>query len=378
MPAAVAIPAAVSLGSSVLGGVLGSSASKRAAATQQQMAQQQAAQTQAVLNQYNPAILSSAQNAAQGATTAAQGAGGRLIDTAEAAAQGVTGAAGQANEFLQPYMQLGSQSAQTLAQMMAPGGDLNRNFTFQDMQAMDPGYQFRIDQANQALARSAAARGGALGGGALRAADQLTQNLASSEYGNAFNRFSQQASDRFGRFSNLVNMGVNTSNMAGGNLMTAANQAGGFRTNAATQAGGWDVNAAQYGGNMMTNAAQVQAQNALGAQRSIADLMTGGTAAQAAGQVGSANAWGSALGGVANAANQVGGYYQGQNLLKQLGYGNPSLSAQVQNLPITRSPFLTGITFPGSPSIGGYPTGSMPNYSGMGMYPNYMTGYYKP
>ena len=324
MPAAVAIPAAISAGSSIFSGILGSSASKKAGALQQQEAQRQAQQTQNVLDQYNPAIMTQADRARSDALDAATRSGGRLIDTAEAAAQGVTGAAGQANEFLQPYMNLGSQSAQTLAQMMAPGGDLNRNFTFQDMQAMDPGYQFRIDQANQALARSAAARGGALGGGALRAADQLTQNLASSEYGAAFNRFSQQANDRFGRFSNLVNMGVNTSGMAGANLMNAANQAGQFRTGAAGTAGDWDINAAQYGGNAMMNAANQQAQNAMGAQRSIADLMTGGAAARAAGQVGSANAWGSALGGISQAANQVGQYYQEKDLIDQYNQGQQS------------------------------------------------------
>lgn len=320
MPAAVAIPAAVSLGSSVLGGVFGSHAASSAAKTQQQAAQAQADQWRQLVAQYNPQIQSTAQSAADVAREAASTAGA-----------GVTSAAQGANALLQPYMALGGQSAQTLGQMMAPGGDLNRNFTFADMQSMDPGYQFRIDQANQALARSAAARGGALGGGALRAADQLTQNLASSEYGAAFDRFRAQQGDRFSRFSNLVNMGVNTSGAAGANLMNAANTAG-----------GWNIGAAQYGGNALQNAMALQSGNAMGAQRSIADLMTGGAAAQAAGQVGAANAWSGALGGIANAAGQVGGYYNQRDLLKRLypnglnpysAGGNPNLNLPTQSNP---------------------------------------------
>lgn len=330
MPAAVAVPAAISAGSSIFSGILGSSAAKKGAQMQYDEAQRQAQAFRDYVNQYNPQIQSTAEQAAQGVTGAAATAGQNLTDVSNAAAQGVTDAAASANTYLQPYLNLGSQSAQSLAQMMAPGGDLNRNFTFADMQAMDPGYQFRIDQANQALARSAAARGGALGGGALRAADQLTQNLASSEYGAAFDRFRAQANDRFGRFSNLMDMGTRTAGMAGQNLMTAAQQSGLFRTAAANTAGGWNVNAAEYGGNALQNAMALQSQNAFNSQRSIADMMTGGAAAQAAGQMGAANAWSGALGGVANAAGQVGSYYQQKDLLGQLGgygfgaYGNPS------------------------------------------------------
>jgi hypothetical protein len=58
--------------------------------------------------------------------------------------------------------------------------------------------------------------------------------------------------------------------------------------------------------------------------------MTGGANAQAAGTIGSANAWSGALGGVANAAGQVGGYYQQKNLLDWLKknpgvFGNPAI-----------------------------------------------------
>jgi hypothetical protein len=65
------------------------------------------------------------------------------------------------------------------------------------------------------------------------------------------------------------------------------------------------------------------ARNAIGVQGSISDLMTGGAASRAAGTVGATNAWSGALGGVANAAGQVGGYYQDQQTLKD--FMNPAL-----------------------------------------------------
>jgi hypothetical protein len=94
------------------------------------------------------------------------------------------------------------------------------------------------------------------------------------------------------------------------------------------------------------NAANLMAQNAMQTQRSIADLMTGGAAAQAAGTIGSANAWSGALGGVANAAGQAGGYLEQRNLLTQFpalfrGYGYPGYGYGNPNAP-----------------YGGYPTGA--------------------
>jgi hypothetical protein len=328
---------------------MGSRAANKAAQIQQQAAQQAAQGMQGAFNQYNPAIGTTAAQAAAdmlaatgtaGAnlTGAAGQAGQGLTGAAGQAAQGITGAAGEANALLAPYLQAGGGAAQSLAELMAPGGALTKQFTAQDMQTLDPGYQFRMDQASKALQASAAARGGALGGGALQSLANLNQNLASSEMQNAFNRFQAQQQDRYQRLYGLAGMGQQAAGTSGANLLNAAQQAGNWGVNAAQQAGNWGVNAAQqagnwglqgaeYGGNAQQQAAQLMAQNALGTQRSIADLMTGGAAAQAAGTMGSANAWGGALGGVANAAGQVGNYYNQQQMLNRLmggGYGNPS------------------------------------------------------
>jgi hypothetical protein len=324
VPAAVAIPAAVSLGSSLLGGVLGSSASNKAAQIQSDAAKAAAGDLKTQLNLYNPQIGAAGTAAAQGVTDATT-AGQQGITTAVGAGQGrIDAGTAQALALLQPYIGAGGQSLSTLMSGLAPGGDLNKQFTAADMQAYDPGYAFRMAQANKALAGSVAARGGALGGGALTALSSLNQNLASSEFGNAEQRFRAQQTDRFNRLNSLVNLGATSADRAAGYGMTGANEAANLGLTGATSAADLGRLGATTAGQFTTGAVEQQAANALNTYGKVGDLMTGGAAAQAAGTVGSANAWSGALGGVANAANQVGGYLQGQQMMKDL-MANPSL-----------------------------------------------------
>ncbi len=323
MPA-VAIPAAISLGSSVLGGVLGSRASKKAGQLQSDASIRAADELKGVLNDYNPRIGATA-DAAAGNVMDATGAGQAEIRGAVGSGQGrIDDATAQALKFLSPYMDAGGESLQTLRSLMAPGGDLNKTFTTADMQAYDPGYAFRMEQAAKALQGSAAARGGSLGGGVLRSLTGLSQNLASSEFANAEQRFRAQQGDRFNRLSTLVNLGANTANEAAGYGMTGASQAANLGLTGATSAADLGLRGATTAGGFTTNAADQEAANALNTYGKIEDLMTGGAAAQAAGTVGSANAWTGALGGISNAAGQVGNYYQNKQTLGML-MKNPAL-----------------------------------------------------
>lgn len=61
------------------------------------------------------------------------------------------------------------------------------NFDFK----ADPGYQFRLDQASKATERSAAARGGLFSGATLSDLASQSGQMASEEYGNAYNRARQ-------------------------------------------------------------------------------------------------------------------------------------------------------------------------------------------
>ena len=95
--------------------------------------------------------------------------------------------------------------------------------------------------------------------------------------------------------------------------MTGADEAARLGLTGATSSADLGYRGAMGAGQFTTEATREQAQNALQTYDKIGNLMTGGAAAQAAGTVGSANAWSGALGGVANAAGQVGGYYQDQD-----------------------------------------------------------------
>jgi hypothetical protein len=67
-----------------------------------------------------------------------------------------------------------------------------------ELLANDPGVQFRLDRARNALEGSAAARGSLLSGPTLAALQEQGQDLASQEYANAWQRAAQQAQMREG------------------------------------------------------------------------------------------------------------------------------------------------------------------------------------
>lgn len=131
-----------------------------------------------------------------------------------------------------PWRQAGVQALGQLNTLTAPGGELNRNFSMADFQA-DPGYQFRMQQGLQALQGSAAARGGLLSGAALKGIEQYGQGLASQEYGNAFNRFQEQGTNRFNRLASLAGLGQQATQFTGAQGAQAAGQAGNYLTQGA-------------------------------------------------------------------------------------------------------------------------------------------------
>ena len=75
---------------------------------------------------------------------------------------------------------------------LSPAELASEQFNFQ----ADPGYAFRLSEGMKALERSAAARGGLLSGGAGKAFQRYGQDLASQEYGSAFDRFQRDRAAR--------------------------------------------------------------------------------------------------------------------------------------------------------------------------------------
>lgn len=176
-------------------------------------------------------------------------------------------------ELAEPFRQAGITSQNELLRLLGLGGDtaapdfgmLTRGFGEKDFQ-MDPGYGFRLREGEKALERMQSSRGNLLSGGAIKAGQRYSQDLASQEYMNAFNRAQAQLGTRLGALGSLYGAG-----------QAATQQVAG-------QAG-------QYGEN-------------------VGNLLMAGGAARASGYAGAANALNQALGQYIN-------YRQGQDYLKR-------------------------------------------------------------
>lgn len=156
------------------------------------------------------------------------------------------------NQQQQPYRQAGYTALSNIQNQLPY---LTKQFTPQDFAAgIDPGYAFRLAQGQRQVQNAGNVKG--MTGNVLTGLQDYTQGLASQEYQNAFNRYQTQRNNIYNTLAGIAGIG----------------QTGQNATNTAA-------------GNYGTNAA---------------NLMTGGASAQAAGQVGQANALAGGLGNVMN------------------------------------------------------------------------------
>lgn len=167
----------------------------------------------------------------------------------------------QTRQSLQPFINTGYDAQNSLRNLMGLGtpsdqgtyGSLMKPFGADEFQKyQDPGYQFQLQQGQNALQNSQAAGSGVLSGGALKDLVGYNQGMANTAYQNAFGRYMTQNDATYSRLSSLLGVGEN---------------------------------AAAGVGN-------------IGAQTSanIGNTLTSGANAQAAGKIGAANAYSGALG----------------------------------------------------------------------------------
>lgn len=167
--------------SAVIGGVVASDSSRRAANAQKDAANQ-ASQTE--LQQYN-----------------------------------------QNREDMAPWREAGANALGQLTTGTAQGGDFNRDFTLADF-TKDPDYDFRQQQGQRGVEASAAARGGLLSGAALKGLTRYNQDYASGEFQNAYNRFNNDRTQRFNRLASVAGIGQTaTRDVAQMGSQTASNVA---------------------------------------------------------------------------------------------------------------------------------------------------------
>jgi hypothetical protein len=131
-------------------------------------------------------------------------------------------------ELQEPFRQAGLTAQSEIMRLLGVGGDatapgygsMAKQFGMDQFQ-QDPGYAFRQSESLKALERSAAARGNLLSGSTLKGVQRFSQDLASQEYQNAFNRYQVERAARLNPLQSLMGSGQSAANVmtgAAGNL----------------------------------------------------------------------------------------------------------------------------------------------------------------
>ena len=197
---------------------------------------------------------------------AAQSAAQTQANAGQAAANQLYGIGQNVSGLYTPYQGLGLQGVNNLSQL-ANSGYLTQQFGPQQLQGnLAPNYQFMLNQGEGANAQAANVSGG--GSNVNRSNQVFAQNYASNAYQNAFNNYQAQR-------TNILNSN---------NLLAGLGQ------------------------NAVSGAANAQ----LGVGTNISNITQGIGNAQAAGQIGTANAYSSGASNIGNSAALY-GLLQNQN-----------------------------------------------------------------
>jgi len=185
-------------------------------------------------------------------------------DAAARAQDQLLAAGEEGSKGYSPYTDIGKTA---LSDITANKDYFTRQFNNQDLNNyLAPGYEFRLGQGQRANLQASNATGGMVGGNALKSLQDYSQNFASGEYGTAFNQFQTQRTNIYNQLSDIAKMGL--------------------------------------------TAQQGTANALIGTGTNIASITSGLGNAQAASQIGQANAIGGAVQGATNAAS----YYAMNNM----------------------------------------------------------------
>lgn len=124
----------------------------------------------------------------------------------------VTDMNNQQRQDYTPYMQAGTQALSDTQNLLSQGSgavDPTKSQAFSYNAWQDPSTQYRIDQANAGINASALAKG-SVGGGLAKALAANSQNMASQEYSNAYDRYLKQNTQDFNQQQQLWNNATQT------------------------------------------------------------------------------------------------------------------------------------------------------------------------
>ncbi len=127
----------------------------------------------------------------------------------------------QNREDYAPWLKAGTTAVNQLSSLTQPGGQLyDTDFTYSDLYA-DPSYNWVKEQGLNSLAAKSAAAGNYGSGNMGTALVDYGTNLASTEYGNAWNRWMEGNNALYNRLSGISGSGQN----AASSLTTAGTSA---------------------------------------------------------------------------------------------------------------------------------------------------------
>ena len=211
-----------------------------------------------------------------GGIAAAGSLGGALIQSsaAKSAAQTQADAANNASnntlsmfnttqQNLAPFLSAGQNALTGLQSLTGsgPGGNpltapLTKPFQpTMDQLAATPGYQFTLQQGELATQNSYAAQGLGTSGAAAKGAANYAEGLASTTYQQQFQNYLSQNQQIYNMLGNQVSLGENAGATTGSQGLAATNQAGAFSTaGAAAQAAGTVGSANAYAGGLSSTA----------------------------------------------------------------------------------------------------------------------------
>lgn len=159
--------------------------------------------------------------ASKAQANAARDAAAAQVEAAERAGQEQRAMFERQVELQAPFREAGLTAQNRLMTLLgleggqagAPDfGRYARDFSMADFEA-DPGYGFRMSEGMKALERSAASRGRLLSGETLKGVQRFGQDLASQEYGNAYNRFYQMRNAQLNPLQSIAGQGQTGTNV---------------------------------------------------------------------------------------------------------------------------------------------------------------------
>lgn len=179
----------------------------------------------------------------------------------------------QANEA--PFVAAGGNALTALQRGIGIGpgtdgsgtGELNRTFTPADFHN-SPGYQFQMQEGENAVLNNASHFGGVNSGNTLKALTKFGQGTANQDYWTAYNAFVNRQNQQFGQLDTLAGSGQN----AAGNLGALGSQTAGNIGNNLVGAGNASAAGQVAGASAINNGVSGLSQNFL-----LYSLLNGGS-----------------------------------------------------------------------------------------------------